>query len=350
MTRAAVTGALLLFLLLSACSDRDDAGVGSPVVAQVAASVEPVQTREFDESIEAVGTVTPRTGQVASLAAPAPARVSKVFVTAGSNVRAGDPLIEFEHAPFDAAAASAESALRTAEAAAERTQRLAEAGVLPRKDAEAAAAELANARSNAVAARRIRELTTLRAPIGGAITRISAVLGANVEPTQQLVDIANVRALDVVLTVSPADAARARVGQHVTLFAGSTATGDSIATGRIGEVAAVVDSASGGVTLRVALTQTTRTLRISEVVMGRVAVARHAGALVVPEAALVPTGEGFQVFTVDSARVAHATPVTIGGRSNGLAWITEGLSGNEQVVTKGAFGIDDGSTVVSAKP
>lgn len=350
MTRAPVTRTLLLLTLLTACSDHDDAEGGRPVVAQVSATVEPVQTREFDESIEAVGTVTPRTGQVASLAAPAPARVARVFVTAGSNVRAGDPLIEFEHAPFDAAAASAESALRTAEQAAERTQRLADAGVLPRKDAEAATAELANARSNAVAARRIKELTTLRAPIGGAVTRISAVLGANVEPTQQLVDIANVRALDVVLTVSPADAARARVGQRVTLYAGSTATGDSIAIGRVGEVAAVVDSASGGVMVRVTLTETTRTLRISEVVMGRVAVARHANALVVPEEALVPTGEGFQVFTVDSTRVAHATPVTIGGRSSGMVWISDGLSGGEQVVTKGAFGIDDGATVVSAKP
>ncbi len=349
MTRAPVTSTLLLLALMTACSDQDDAAAGAPVTAQVAATIEPVQTREFDESIEAVGAVTPRTGQVASLAAPAPARVAKVFVTAGTSVRAGDPLIEFEHAPFDAAAASAESALRTAEQAAERTQRLSEAGVLPRKDAEAAAAELANARSNAVAARRIKELTTLRAPISGAITRISAVLGANVEPTQQLVDIANVRALDVVLTVSPADAARAKVGQRVTLYAGSTATGDSIAIGRIGEVAAVVDSASGGVTLRVALTQTTRSLRIAEVVMGRVAVARHASALVVPEAALVPTGEGFQVFVVDSVRVAHATPVTIGGRSKGMAWITEGLSGGEQVVTKGAFGIDDGATVVGPK-
>ena len=350
MTRALLVWSLLLLIICAGCAGNDDSAAAATVAAEVAASVEPVGMQEFDESIEAVGSVTPRTGQVASLAAPAPARVARIFVTAGSAVRAGDPLIEFEHAPFDAAAASADAALHTAEQAAERTQRLAEAGVLPRKDAEAAAAELSSARSNAVAARRIKELTTLRAPIAGAVTRISAVLGASVDPAQQLVDIANVRALDVVLTVSPADAARARVGQHVTLYAGATATGDSIATGRIGEVAAVVDSASGGVMLRVALTSTTRTLRISEVVMGRVAVARHSRAITVPDAALVPTGEGFQVFVVDSAQVAHATPVTIGGRSNGVVWISSGLTGDERVVTKGAFGIDDGSTIVSAKP
>ncbi|MEP7382293.1 MAG: efflux RND transporter periplasmic adaptor subunit [Gemmatimonadota bacterium] len=350
MTRAPLVCTLLLLTLSVGCSNNDGAPAEASIVAEVAATVEPVGTQDFDESIEAVGTVTPRTGQVASLAAPAPARVAKVFVTAGSTVRAGDPLIEFEHAPFDAAAASAESALQTAEQAADRTKRLAEAGVLPRKDAEAAAAELSSARSNAIAARRIRDLTTLRAPISGAVTRISAVLGANVDPSQQLVDVANVRALDVVLTVSPADASRARAGQRVTIYAGSTASGDPIATGRIGEVAAVVDSASGGVMLRVALAETKRMMRISEVVMGRVAVAHHANAITVPDAALVPTGEAFQVFVVDSAQVAHATPVTIGGRSNGVVWISSGLEGGERVVTKGAFGIDDGSTIVSAKP
>jgi RND family efflux transporter MFP subunit len=350
MTRARLACSILVLTIPAGCAGNDNGESSASVAAEVSASVEPVVRQDFDESIEAVGTVTPRTGQVASLAAPAPARVARVFVTAGSTVRVGDRLIEFEHAPFDAAAASADAALHTAEQGAERTQRLAEAGVLPRKDAEAAAAELSSARSNAIAARRIRELTTLRAPISGAVTRISAVLGANVEPTQQLVDIANVRALDVVLTVSPADAARAKVGQRVTLYAGSTVTGDSIAAGRIGEVAAVVDSASGGVMLRVGLTTTTRTLRIAEVVMGRVAVARHPRAITVPDAALVPIGEGYRVFVVDSAQVAHATAVTIGGRSNGVVWIASGLSGGEKVVTTGAFGIDDGATIVSAKP
>ena len=333
----------------SACTEHEG-GAEEKVAATVTASVETVQQQPFDETIDAVGTVRPRIGHVASLAAPAPARIARVFVTVGSQVRAGDPLVEFERAPFEAAATSAESALQVAEHAAERSTRLADAGVLPRKDAEAAAAELESARVNAVTARRARELATLRAPIAGAVTRLSAVLGASVDPSQALVEVADPKALDVELTVSPNDAVRARVGQPVTLYAGATAAGDPIAEGRIGEVAAVVDSASGGVALRIAITSTKRPLRFAEVLMGRVAVQHHATALTVPEMALVPTGEGFQLFVVDSVQLAHATPVTIGGRTGGVAWISEGLKGGEKVVTKGAFGVDDGAHIVAGKP
>ena len=337
---------------LSGCAGGADEAAEAPkhAAVEVAASTEAVRQQSFDETIDGTGEVVPRLGHVASLAAPAPARVSRVFVSVGSTVRAGDPLVEFERAPFDAAAASAESALQTAELAAARSLRLADAGVLPRKDAEAAAAELASARSAAVTARRSRELSTLRSPIAGAVTRVSAVLGAGADPSQPLVDVADPRSLDVELTVSPTDAVRARVGQSVTLFSGTATTGDAVARGHIGEVAAVVDSVHGGVTLRVALTSTNRPLRIAEVVMGRVAVSRHANALTVPEAALVPTGEAYQVFVVDSAQVAHATAVTIGGRANGVVWITAGLRGGERVVTIGAFGVDDGARIVSAKP
>lgn len=343
------------FLLVCACAmatacDSREASDEEKVAATVNATVESVRQQAFDETIDAVGTVRPRTGHVASMAAPAPARIARVFVTIGSLVRVGDPLVEFERAPFEAAAASAESALQVAEHAAERSRRLADAGVLPRKEAEAAAAELESARANVVTARRARELATLRAPIAGAVTRVSAVLGGSVDPSQPLVEVSDPRALDVELTVSPGDAVRAKVGQAVLLYAGATAHGDAIAEGSIREVAAVVDSASGGVALRVQVTSTRRPLRFAEVLMGRVAVQHHAFALTVPEIALVPTGEGFQLFVVDSAQVAHATPVTIGGRTAGIAWIAAGLRGGEQVVTQGAFGVDDGARIAAGKP
>ena len=156
---------------------------------------------------------TARPGRVATLAAPAAARVANVFVAPGSPVHAGDPLIEFEQAPFEAARKSAESALLAAEHAADRSQRLADAGVLPRKEAEAAAAELANARLNATNARRASELATLHAPFGGTVTRMTTTLGATVDPTQPLVEVTDTAELDVILTLSPADAARTPSGE-----------------------------------------------------------------------------------------------------------------------------------------
>ena len=72
----------------------------------------------------------------------------------------------------------------------------------------------------------------------------------------------------------------------------------------------------------------------------------HPRAVTVPVAALVPAGEGFQVFVVDSAGIAHARPVTVGARNESLAEIVAGVAAGETVVTAGAYGVEDGAKIV----
>ena len=43
-------------------------------------------------------------------------------------------------------------------------------------------------------------------------------------------------------------------------------------------------------------------------------------------------------------------PVTVGARKDGVAEITNGLSGGETVVTYGAYGVEDGAKIVPKKP
>lgn len=322
------------------------------VQAVVAATVVPVQSTSFDETLDVVGTVSGHPGRVAQLAAPAPTRIARVGAMVGQSVAAGAMLVEFEVAPFEAAKVGAERALEVAEKAQSRAQRLADAGVLPRKEAEAAQADLANAQAAAVNARRARELAVLRAPFAGVVTRQLAVLGASVDPSQSLVEVADPNAQDVLLTLSPTDAARVRTGGLVTLFAGGSAgapEGAAVARGRVAEVGAAVDSAAGGVFARVTVTSRERPLRFGETLVGRVGLGTHANALVVPNEALVPTGEGYRVFVVDDAGVAHATAVQVGGRSATGVWIREGLTAGMRVVTGGAYGMDDGAKVAPMK-
>src|SRR5438874_2483617 len=132
----------------------------------------------------------------------------------------------------------AATALETAQHNFARAARLVQAGILPQKDSDQAASELAQAQVAAVTARRSQQLATLRAPLSGVVTRMSAVLGASVDPTQPLVEIADPGALDVVFSVSPAEAADMRDGDSVSLSAGETARGDPLGTGVVTGVAA----------------------------------------------------------------------------------------------------------------
>ena len=334
---------LALVALPAACrvrasADETDAGgVHGAVAVQTAAA----KAQPFARVVRAIGTVTPRPGRFAELAAPGPTRVARIFVAPDQRVAAGDTLIEFERAPFDAAAQSAGTALATAQ----RNYARAASDWFGRS-----ASELAQAQVAAVTARRAQQLATLRAPLSGLVTRMSAVLGASVDANQPLVQVADPAALDVVFNVSPAEAAEVREGDSVAVAAGETARGDPLGAGVVTGVAAAVDSLSRAVAVRARVRRPERRLRIGESLFGRIVTAIEPRAITVPVAALVPApgGEGFQVFVVDSSGVVHVRPVTVGGRSEAVAEIVAGLAAGEVVVTNGAYGIADGARVAPA--
>ena len=338
---------------LAACrSERQASAADTPPSEQTVGGVgTAVATKQsFPQVVRAIGTVTARPGHFAELSAPAPTRVARIFVAPGQRVAEGDSLVEFERAPFDAAARSAEAALASAERAHARAVRLAQAGILPQKDSDQAAADLAQAQVAAITARRAQQLATLRAPLAGVVTRMTAVLGAAVDANQPLVEVADVAALDVVFNVSPAQAAQVHAGDSVGVTAGEGAGGEAVGQGSVTAVGAAVDSSSRAVAVRARIGRPARPLRIGESLFGRMVTAVHAGAVTVPVAALVPSGDGFQVFVVDSGGIAHVRAVTVGARSESLAEILTGLTAGETVVTTGAYGIEDGTKIVRTAP
>lgn len=332
--------------LLASCSSASS-GEAAPAVATVAATVATVATERFAGAIDAIGVVTVRPGHLASLGAPGSARVSAVRVSVGDRVRAGAVLVELEPAPFNAAVQGANAALLAATTARERAQRLVDAGIAPRKDLDLATSELAQATSLAATARRMRTLATLRSPIEGVVTRLTATLGANVDGTAALVEVADPRFIDIVLNVSAAEAAQLTIGAPVTLTSGAAEGADTLGTGVVTTIAGAIDSVSRTVAVRVGAPKTVRALRIGESVNGRITLEQRVDAVLVPSAAVVPDGDEYRVYVVDSAGVAHARTVEVGARRDGRIEITSGLKAAERIVTDGAYQVDDGVHIVA---
>ena len=320
-----------------------------PVVAAntVTASVEP-----FTHRVSAIGTVVSRPGRYAALSAPSATRISRVYVSAGQRVAAGSPLVEFEQVGFNAAASAAEATLTAAQRNQERAQRLANEGIVPRKDAEQAAAELGKARTEAVIARRALQLSVLRSPVSGVVTRMAAVLGASADAGQVLVEVADPSAFDVVLSVGPTDAGAIHPGSAVQLTAGEKTGGELLGGGSVASVGAVLDTTSRSVAIRVTVTSPRRSLRLGESVYGEIAVETRPRAVVVPVEALVPGDDpgSYKVFVVDAKGTAIAHEVKIGGRTATKVEIIEGLNGGEKVVSQGAFGVADSAKVERIGP
>ena len=337
---------LSLTACIGACHSSDDEGTPAAIVSVKTAVA---QMQPFADIVSAIGSVNARAGHFAALSAPAAARIASVNVSLGEKVGVGTPMVAFEQAPFIAAAQSAEAGLTAAERSYERARRLADAGIIPRKDADQAATELAQARATATTARRQAQLAVLRAPIAGVVTKLNAPIGASVDVGQSVVEVADLSALDILFNVSPSDAARIAPGASVTLSAGESAKGEPLGIGRISDVGGAVDSATRSVSVRAQAPAGARPLRVGETIFGQIATAVHPRAIVVPISALVPDGDAFKVFVVVAGNIARERKVTVGRRNETQAEITSGLAAGERVVTEGAYGLEDSVKVQPAK-
>jgi membrane fusion protein (multidrug efflux system) len=337
-------------IVVAGCARKGGADEAAKTDAhsEVAAETAVITTQSFTEVVGAIGTVVPRAGHVATLSAPAATRVANVLVATGQAVAKGDVLIELEQSGFQLALRSAAAAQLSARASRDRLKRLVDQGITPQRELDQAIADLAKADADVQEAQRMMDLSVLRAPIAGMVTRMSTSLGASVDPTTVLVEVADPATLDVLLSVQPADAARIKSGDHVALHPGQRATDAPLAAGEVVDVSGVVDSTSHSVTVRIRTTSSKRALRIGETLFGEIVVATRPRAVTVPIEALVPEGDGFKVFVVDSGEVAHTRVVTIGGKTDKVVEILTGLSAGDRVVTYGAFGVEDGARIVAA--
>lgn len=73
-------------------------------------------------------------------------------------------------------------------------------------------------------------------------------------------------------------------------------------------------------------------------------------AIVIPEPALISTGDNFFVFVVDGESKAQMRPVQVGVRLAGRAEVLKGLNAGEKVVVEGVQKIGPGSPVKLAPP
>src|SRR4029078_8293855 len=125
--------------LVVACKGGTSGGDAATPQAAGGVKTAVVTKGPFTETLGALGTIVPRPGHVAALAAPQPARITRVFVTTGQHVAQGEPLVEPDQTPLRAATAAAEATLAAAQKSNDRQQRLASEGIVARKDADQAA-------------------------------------------------------------------------------------------------------------------------------------------------------------------------------------------------------------------
>jgi RND family efflux transporter MFP subunit len=298
--------------------------------------------RTLAQTLSAYGTTEFDAASAQTLAVQAEMQVTNLLVTAGSEVKRGQALLQL--APSRTTGLELGRARRDADQAMaerERIQRLRAEGLATESELVAAA----NAANTAVALRdslsaRIgpEGLLTLRAPRDGVVESLAVQPGDVLPPGSVAVRIAAPDALQVRLGVEPADARRVAIGQSVRLV--PLKPGAS-------EVQAVVSGVDRRVDAQTRLIAALVRLPVhsgllpGEVLRADIVVAARRNVVTVPRAALLYAGEQPYVFVAAGGK-AQRHDVAIGVQDGGVVEITAGIRPGDQVVVAGNAVLEDG--------
>ena len=294
----------------------------------------------------------------------APGVVRSILVDVGARVQAGQVLFEVESSEYRQAKADllrADAALTLAEATAERERDLYEKGVCPRKDvleAEAALAQAAADRS-AVVGRllafglRQRDIDALltagaaaqsglmpvRAPFTGTVLERSLSLGAQAQPGDKLLPLADTAKIWVITTVYEREVAAVLQAQRlgpVEAVVTVSAYPDLRFEGHVEQVGGTLDEATRTARVRVVVDNPDNLLRAGMFARVQLLMPGAAGGLALPEEAVLDDEGRSFVFVRAEGPYFIRRPVTTGRSSEG--WVeVSGIDAGDEVVTKGAF-------------
>lgn len=360
-----------LALALSACNSAEPAAAAStPAVAEHRVDVPAltVGTTDLESTLQISGNLVPQT-RVAILA-KLPGTLSRVAVQIGDRVRAGQTVAVMDRreidAQVDAAAAavnvahasleSAEAALANAVLEHERSQRLFEAGAVPRQQLDAtqtgrrsataqrelAKANVAQAEAALRRARATQRDTILTSPIDGVIVERNYDAGSLVGPGDKpVVAVADLRSLKLEAGVSELEAGRLRTGMPARITV--QARPGEFFEGRLAAIAPEVDPRNRHFTIEI------RTTNPGSLLAGMYATAtiptEHvSNAVAIPRDAVATRG-GRRVVLKVEAGTAHEVAVTEGLSNGTQVEISNGLQSGDVIVADARRDVAPGTTV-----
>ena len=217
--------------------------------------------------------------------------------------------------------------------------------VVKRQDVLVARQQVRNALGALTTARAQVALYTLRAPLAGQVISVGATAGETVDTTTKIAVVANLRLLQLKISLPGDIVSQVHRGQPLTFTVGGL-KGRVFRTS-IESIAPGVDTTTGTVPALALVADSSRLLKDDTLARVQIVTERRENVLLVPRSALLAdpdTGKS-SVVTVGSDNAAHVVPVQAGLSVGGQVEILSGVTEGQQVVISGQYGLADGAKV-----
>jgi RND family efflux transporter MFP subunit len=353
----AIAGFVVVAVItIATLSSRGQSGNAAPEAVPVAVEVTPVAPATITELVTAVGHVSAVSD--VRISSETAGRVTRVLVSVGDRVRAGQPLVivddEFKILAVDQAKAqrlAAETQFRKAQGDAERSERLHATGDVSNTEMEAyhlalRAAEAAYTSADVALRYAQRQLadTRIKSPIPGFVASRSVEMGEMVAPGTEVANVVDLNRIKVRISVPEEEITKLRVGQPVSLRVDARPErrfdGKVLTVGRKSEsqnghsypVEVVVDN------------KDTDVFKVGMFARVEIRANTVTGVPAISKESLVGEENAPGVFVAENG-VARFRNVRLGLRDNAAVQILEGLQNGELVISFGQKNLTDGSAV-----
>ncbi len=181
------------------------------------------------------------------------------------------------------------------------------------------------------------EKTILRTPIAGTVNTLKVNTGDYLAPSTQVAEVANNKALEISVYVGESDLELVKVGEKVTIGAGTEGTIVSVAPG--------IDSTTQKTEVKIAAEDSSLTNGDTVVVQLKIENKNIDSALLIPITAIKFTASEGSVFTIEDGQL-KTVPIEVGAIRGNLVEVVSGISADTLIV-KDARGLSEGQHVTT---
>ncbi|WP_300304706.1 efflux RND transporter periplasmic adaptor subunit [Ferrovibrio sp.] len=307
--------------------------------------VAPVKRMDITRTIEAVGTA--QANEAVTITAKATGLIERINFQEGQQVKAGTILVELDAAESSANISALRAARDGARLAYDRAKQLIES----KSVAQARVDELSKAYEGAEARLRAEQAkfadSVIRAPFSGKLGLRKVSLGALVRPGDVITTLDDTTVIKLEFEVPETVLSGVAVGNTVNAMAG--ALPNRKFEGTVATIDSRIDPATRAVRVRAIIANPEDVIKPGMFMTVALSIGKVADAIMVPEESLLAQGGEQFVFVIRDGK-ATRTRVTVGQRLPGLAQITNGLHGDDQVAITGLQQLRDGARVRPATP
>ncbi len=330
-------------LALSGCGGKGTGG-GAPPEFAAEVVIEKPSVMSVEDLLAAVGNM--EAIERVELKPEVPGLIETIHFTEGQRVKKGDKLFDLDSHKEAASLAQAKAEEQLAKANLERARKLEGTKAISQQDIDQLQSQL----EVAGAARRVQEERlaerSIVAPLDGILGPRFVSPGQYVLAGTLLGTVVDASKMKVSFRVPERQLVQIKMRQKGRVRV--SAYPDRAFEGEVDLINPEVDEATRTIGVRLISPNAEGLLKPGMFARVELIVASREQAVVVPEAALVPSLDQFSVYAVESG-VAHLRNVKIGNRLPSKVEIREGLSADQDIVVSGTQKLVEGMKVVAAK-